>query len=221
MDPTLKLALATALFVGMHFVPSTPLRAALVRSIGEKPYRGLYSLVALATIVWMSIAYVQAPRELLWTPLRHLPSALMPFVFVLLATGYFRNPMLVGAEKLMSSDDPARGVIRITRHPLMWAVMLWAAVHVLARADLKSVIFFGGLLVLAAIGTVLMDLRKKANPDWARFAAVTSNIPFLAIAQGRNQIVWREIGWLRPSIGLAAFALVFWIHPWLFGARPY
>ncbi|MNC99817.1 NnrU protein [compost metagenome] len=81
--------------------------------------------------------------------------------------------------------------------------------------------FFGGLLLLAGLGTILMDARKKANPDFARFAAVTSNIPFLAIAQGRNHLSWREIGWLRPAIGLALYAALFGGHAWLFGARPY
>jgi uncharacterized membrane protein len=112
-------------------------------------------------------------------------------------------------------------MIRITRHPLMWGVMLWAGAHVLARGDSKSLIFFGGFLLLAGMGTLLIDRRKRSNPDWARFAAVTSNLPFLAIAQGRNRIVWREIGWLRPALGLAAFAALFVAHSWLFGARPY
>ena len=76
-------------------------------------------------------------------------------------------------------------------------------------------------LLLAGLGTILMDARKQSNQDWARFAAVTSNLPFAAIAQGRNRIVWREIGWLRPLIGLALFAAFFAGHVWLFGARPY
>ncbi len=83
------------------------------------------------------------------------------------------------------------------------------------------VIFFGGFLLLAGLGTILMDSRKQSNPDWARFAAVTSNIPFAAIAQGRNRSAWGEIGWLRPLIGLAMFAVFFAAHSWLFGARPY
>lgn len=59
-----------------------------------------------------------------------------------------------------------------------------------------------------------MDARKrKTNPAWPRFAAVTSNIPFVAIARGRNRIRWREIGWLRPAIGLAVFFLVLLVHP--------
>jgi uncharacterized membrane protein len=104
-------------------------------------------------------------------------------------------------------------MIRITRHPIMWGIMLWAAAHILARGDLKSLVFFGGFLVLAAVGTLSMDSRKRRNPDWPRFAAVTSHVPFVAIAQGRNRVVWREIGWLRPAIGLAAFLLVLVFHP--------
>ncbi len=128
---------------------------------------------------------------------------------------------MVGADRLLKSDEPARGMIRITRHPIMWALMLWSGAHVLARGDLKSIIFFGGFFILAALGTLLIDSRKESNPDWARFAAVTSNLPFAAIVQGRNRIVWREIGWLRPLAGVALFAAFFAAHGWLFGARPY
>jgi uncharacterized membrane protein len=215
------LVLATAVFLATHFITSTPLRPKLVTSIGEWPYRGVYSLVAFITLAWMIWAYAGAPREPLWTGMRHLPSAVMPFTFILLACGYWRNPTMVGADRLLKSEDPARGMIRITRHPIMWGIMLWAAAHILARGDLKSLIFFGGFLVLAALGTLLMDARKKANPDWPRFAAVTSHLPFVAIAQGRNRIVWSEIGWVRPLIGLALFFAFFFLHPWLFGARPY
>jgi uncharacterized membrane protein len=112
-------------------------------------------------------------------------------------------------------------MIRITRHPIMWAIMLWAAAHIFARGDLRALVFFGGFLLLAALGTILIDRRKHANPDFRRFKEVTSNVPFVAIAQGRTRIVWREIGWLRPAIGVAVFVLVFFLHPWISGgARP-
>jgi uncharacterized membrane protein len=221
VHPMTSLVAATALFLLTHFVPSTPLRGVLVRAMGEWPYRGLYSAVALVTLGWMIIAYRAAPYEPLWAGLRLVPIVVVPFAFVLIACGYWRNPTMVGADKLLKSDDPARGVIRITRHPLMWGIMLWAGAHVLARGDVKSVIFFGGFLLLAGLGTLLIDHRKKTNPDFARFAAVTSNLPFVAIAQGRNRIAWREIGWLRPLIGLAAFGVFLAAHAWLFGARPY
>lgn len=213
MTPTLMLALASAAFLATHFVSSTPLRAALVAKIGEWPYVGLYSAVAFLTLGWMAWAFAQAPREALFSGFREISFMLMPIAFVLLACGFGRNPTLVGADKLLRSEEPARGMIRVTRHPIMWGFMLWAAAHILARGDVKALIFFGTFLLVAGIGTLAMDARKRANPDWARFAAVTSHIPFAAIAQGRNRIVWREIGWLRPLIGLAAFFAVLSFHP--------
>jgi len=207
------LVAATLVFLATHFVTSTPLRPLLVNAIGEWPYRGAYSLVALVTLVWMGWAFANAPREPLWVGIREVPYLVMPLAFVLIACGYGRNPTMVGADKLLKSEDPARGIIRITRHPIMWGIMLWAASHILARGDLRSLIFFGGLLLVAALGTILMDARKRQNPDFARFAAVSSNVPFVAVAQGRNRIRWREIGWLRPAAGLAAFFLVLLFHP--------
>jgi len=208
-----NLVAATAVFLATHFVSSTPLRRKLAGAMGEWPYRAAYSLVALVTLGWMIWAYAAAPREALWAPLPRLAVVVMPFAFLLIACGYWRNPTMVGAERLLRSDDPARGIIRVTRHPIMWGLMLWAAVHILANGDLASLVFFGGFLALAAFGTLAMDARKRSNPDWPRFAAATSHVPFVALAQGRNRIVWREIGWLRPAIGLALFLAVFSVHP--------
>jgi uncharacterized membrane protein len=207
------LVLATAVFLATHFITSTPLRPALVSAMGEWPYRGAYSTIALITLVWMAWAYAGAPREQLWTGSREIPYVLMPLAFVLIACGYWRNPTMVGADKLLKSEDPARGIIRITRHPIMWGLMLWAAAHIVARGDLKSLVFFGGFLLLALVGTLSLDARKRANPDWGRFAAVTSHVPFVAIAQGRNRLDLHEIGWLRPAIGLAVFFAVLAFHP--------
>ena len=213
MTPTAMLVLATAAFLATHFVSSTPLRPAIVAAIGEWPYVGLYSAVAAATLGWMVWAYVGAPREPLLQGSREISLVLMPIAFVLLVCGFYRNPTIVGAAGLMRSDDPARGIIRVTRHPIMWGFMLWAAAHILAVPSLRALIFFGAMLLLAAIGTLFMDSRKRANPDWARFAGATSHVPFVAIAQKRNRLDWREIGWLRPAIGLAIYFGVLSFHP--------
>ncbi|MGH6886471.1 MAG: NnrU family protein [Geminicoccales bacterium] len=224
MDSTLYLILATLLFIGIHALPATPLRAAAVRAVGERAYQGLFSLASLAALVWMAVEYGRAPFEGLWSGLRLVPVAVTPIAFILLACGLLaRNPTLAGQSRAMKSADPARGMIRITRHPVMWGIMLWAGAHLLAIGSLQAVIFFGGLLLLAAAGTTLQDARKAAQlgEDWKRFAALTSNVPFVAIVQGRNRVVWREIGWWRPAAGLAAFAALLWQHAWLFGLRPY
>jgi uncharacterized membrane protein len=219
-----QLLLASAVFLVTHFAPSTPVRGALVRAMGQWPYTALYSVVAFITIGWMVWAYNRAPVEPLFAGLRILPAIVMPFALILLAGGLLaRNPTIVGMDPLLKNPEPARGMIRVTRHPIMWGFLLWALAHLLARGDLKAVVFFGTFALLAALGSVLMDWRKaKAlGEDWQRFAAVTSYVPFVAIAQGRNRFVAKEIGWRNPAIGLALYALLFWFHGALFGARPY
>ena len=224
MDPLSQLVAATVVFLATHWVPSTPLRAVLVKSIGERAYLGLYSLVAFATLGWMIHAYLKAPLEPLWPGLRHVPAATMPFAFILLVGGLLqKNPTAVGQSKLLGLEEPARGVLRVTRHPVMWAILLWAGAHLLARGDLKSLVFFGGFFVLAALGTRLIDARKAGEraEDWKRFAASTSNIPFVAIAQGRNRFRAGEIGLVKVAFALILYGGLLLAHPWLFGARPW
>jgi uncharacterized membrane protein len=218
------LALACLVFLATHFVSSTPLRTVAVDAIGEKAWLALYTVIAFATIGWMVWAYNRAPVEPLWAGWRLAPAVLMPFAFILIAGGLLtRNPTAVGQEKALKSPDAAKGVLRITRHPMMWGFMLWALAHILARGELKSTLFFGSFLVLAGLGAALIDARKakKLGEKWTRFVAVTSYFPFAAIAQGRNRLVWSEIGWRSPAIGLALYVLIFWLHPVAFGARPY
>jgi uncharacterized membrane protein len=219
-----QLALASLLFLVTHFVPSTPLRPPLVKLLGQWGYTAIYSIVSFICIGWMVWAYNHAPTEQMFAGIRILPAIVMPVALVLLAGGLFaRNPTIVGADKLLKSPEPARGMIRVTRHPIMWGFLLWALAHILARGDLKSLIFFGAFAVLAGLGTILMDRRKAQTlgEDWARFAAVTSNLPFVAILRGRNRFDLKEIGFRNPAIGLALFALFFWFHGALFGAPPY
>ncbi|HUK04395.1 MAG TPA: NnrU family protein [Burkholderiales bacterium] len=223
MDPYILYA-ATITFLATHFLSSTPLRPALARVLGEKGYLGLYTLVAFLALGWMIWAYKRAPTEVLWPGLRLAPAIAMPFAFVLLACGLFaRNPTAVGQARALESDEPARGMLRVTRHPMMWGFILWSASHILARGELKSLVFFGGFLVLAALGALLIDRRKEATlgEDWQRFAKATSYFPFLAIAQGRNRFDAKEIGWRNPAIGLALYAAFLGLHAWMFGARPY
>ncbi|MFZ1908290.1 MAG: NnrU family protein [Burkholderiales bacterium] len=224
MDPMLNLVVACAAFLALHVLPSTPLRAALVGRLGEGPYSGLFSLATLGAIVWMALAYRAAPLAFLWPGLRQLPSAVMPFSFILIACGVLTpNPTAVAAGKLLARPHPAQGIIRVTRHPVMWGIMLWAGAHILARGELKATVFFGSFLLLAAAGTRLQDMRKaKAHgEDWQRFAAITSNVPFVAIAQGRNRFAAGEIGLVRTAFGLLLYGGFLVSHAWLFGVRPY
>ena len=174
----------------------------------------------------MAWAYLSAPFLPLWQVpgVKLWPLAVMPFSLVLVAAGVMtKNPSAVGQAAALRDEDPARGILRVTRHPVMWGIALWAAVHLAARGDVASVVFFGGFVVMALAGTALIDARKADThgEEWARFAAVTSNVPFSAIVEGRNHLSAREIGVGRIVAGLAVYAVVVAIHPWLFGVRAY
>jgi uncharacterized membrane protein len=75
--------------------------------------------------------------------------------------------------------------------------------------------------LVALFGTLSLDPRKRTDPNWPRFAAATSHVPFFAVAQGRNHVAWREIGWAWPLVGLAIYALLRVLQSSFFGARPY
>ncbi len=226
--PLINLAVATAAFVCSHLLLSSARpRGALVARLGEGGFLGLYSLVALATLAWAILAYdAVSPGPFLWIPgpgLRHLPLLVMPLSLILVVGGVAtRNPSAVGMEAALQAEDPVRGVLRITRHPVQWGIMLWAAVHIVANGDGASVLFFGGFLALAALGSVHLDRRLAASHGqaWRHFATATSHLPFLAMARGHQRLVPRELA-VAVAGGLGAFVVLLALHPHLFGARPY
>jgi len=223
MNPISHLLLASGLFLATHFVSSTPLRAKLSGALGAA-YLAVYSTVAFATLGWMTWAYHRAPFFNLWysVELRWVPLVAMPFAFVLFVCGLAaRNPTMVGHERLLKAAEPARGILRVTRHPLMWAFALWAASHIVARGDSASVVFFGAFLVLALAGPWLIDRRKRAalGADWRHFAAVTSNVPFAAIAAGRNRFRPGEFAPWQLGVAVVLYAAFLVLHQALFGAH--
>jgi uncharacterized membrane protein len=219
-----NLLIAALFLVGTHLgIPSTQLRPQLVATIGEAAYRILYSLISVVAIAWLVHAWSAAPVRPLWVPgpgLRHLPLLVMPIAFLLLVCALSqRNPTALGQAPDPDSAEPARGIIRVTRHPMMWAVALWAVVHILANGDLASVLFFGAFAVLALAGSVLIDARhtEQRPPGWGVLLQRTSNVPFQAIFERRQRLVPAEIGLPRLAGALALYVALIWLHPWLFG----
>lgn len=218
------LALAMVAFVGGHFVVSSaPIRGPLVAWVGERTFAGLYSAVALALFIWSLYAYGAAPYVELWpTPdwARSLPVVVMPLATLLVIAGYGQpNPTAVMQTIPAAGRDPAPGILRVTRHPIMWGIGLWALTHIPANGDAASLILFGGLAALALGGTLAIDAKRRVRDPqgFARLAAVTSNIPFVAMLAGRTQLRYSDLGWWRPLVSaLAYFALVF-AHPFIAG----
>jgi len=215
-----SLIVSGIVFHGSHVVlSSTRLRGNLRDQLGERGYLALYSVVSLATFAWFITAYIHAPVLTLWRAppwAVFVPLAIMPLASILLIAGYSTpNPTSVGMERVAGDDDPAPGIMRVTRHPIMWAIGLWAISHLVPNGDLASVYFFGSLALLALGGTVLIDRKKRLalGSNWSRLAEVTSNIPFLALATGRTRLRPYEIGLLRVIAGLLLYAVLLLAHP--------
>jgi uncharacterized membrane protein len=223
-----SLIAASAFFLLIHFgVSGTRLRDVLVARMGPGPYQGIFALASIIGILWMIHAYGRAPTVELWGKLpgfRPLAFPLVFLAFLLLGIGLATpSPTQAGRESELSREtDIARGIVRITRHPFLWGVALWALVHLIVNGDLASLILFGSLFLLALGGTASIDAKRRRifGENWNRFAQATSNLPFAAILAGRNNLglAVSEIGIVRPVVAAAAFALIFVFHGRLFGA---
>lgn len=211
---------ACAYFLLIHFgVSGTRLRDTLTGKLGERPYRGLFSIASFIGIGWMIYAFRHAPLVPTWgLVLGFRPAAyvLVLIAFLFAAIGIMTpNPTQVGMESRLDPDK-ARGMVRITRHPFLWGVALWAATHLVLNGDVASLILFGTLLVLAIGGTAAIDAkrRRKFPGQWQKFEQATSSVPFAAIARGGNRLgpALTEIGIWRILAALALYAVAFYLH---------
>ena len=222
-----NLVAASVYFLLIHFgVSGTRLRDALVARIGEGPYRGLFSVASILGLIWVIYAYRHAPTVPLWqspSPLRPLAYAVVFVAFLLVVIGISTpSPTQAGGEaRLVAGADPLRGIVRITRHPFLWGVALWALVHVAMNGDLASLILFGTMLLLGVGGPFSIDAKRRRalGERWTHFAQATSNVPFGAVLAGRNSLyaALNEIGILRPVAAIILFALIFYFHGRFFG----
>ena len=222
-----NLVAAVVFFLGIHFgVSGTALRGRLVSLIGDRLFRGLFALASIAGLIWLIRAYSTAPYVRTWGRLIVLeplapPLMLIAALFVVIGVTT-PSPTTAGMESQLTRGVQARGMTRITRHPFLWGVALWAFVHFVINGDVAAALVFGSLLLLAVVGASSIDAKRRRayGESWEQFSRETSNVPFAAILQRRNHF-WpalREIGVARPLIAIAIFAALFLLHGRLFGA---
>jgi uncharacterized membrane protein len=185
--------LGLAVFIGGHaFVTFRPQRAAAVARMGEMPYKGVFSLVALVGIVLICIGFSQyreAGLIVLWHPpawTRHATVALMWPATICLVAAYVRGD-----------------IQRVLKHPFLVGVKLWALAHLIANGDLGGIILFGAILAWAVFDRI--TLKRRSDPG------------ALAIPNGgrRNDVIAVVVG------TLIYLGLGFWFHPYAIGLRVF
>jgi uncharacterized membrane protein len=216
---------AAAVFVLMHLLISgTRLRGVLVGGIGEPAYMGVFSLASLGVIVWLSIAYgaARGAGPVLWSApetARWAQAGVQLLALLFVVPGLLTpNPTSVKQEGAV--EKPVTGMLRVTRHPFLWGVVIWALGHLLLNGDAPSVILFGAMAVLGVFGTYSIDAKRRAalGSPYEAFMAQTANIPFAAVVQGRQPLRLLEIGWWRLALAVVVWAALLWGHGMIFGA---
>ena len=214
------LILLALAWVGVHIgIAGTAMRARFVAALGEKRFVLVYSVLSFVLIYFMVFAWRRSETVVLWSAppaLRWVLAALMLPAFILFMASHKRNPTSFGNKGL---GEEARGIQRVTRHPMLWSFGLWAVIHMVGNGDTAALVFFGAFAVTAFAGMPSIDAKLAARrPDaWPGFAASTSILPFGAIAAGRNHLALREIGLMPPLVGLLLWAALLHFHRSFFG----
>ena len=151
--------------------------------------------MSFATLGWMIFAWRAEDDSFLslwlwWiAPHRWWPvaSLLMLFASVLLVGSLVGNPAFPKAGASHRDIPPPKGVFAITRHPMNWSFMLWAAVHIVTAGDPRNLIVAGGILILAVAGSIGQDRKKERllGDTWRGWEARTSFVPFGAAFAGK------------------------------------
>lgn len=218
------LILASIIWLALHIgVAGTRLRQVVAKPLGDQGFRAVFSIASIASISFLVIAFNHAHKTALWSApdwLRWVLVALMAPATLLLVGSL--STISLNAVDAGTRRGPVRGILRVTRHPMMWSFGLWAFVHILAAGESAATIFFGTFLVTAFAGMPSIDRKaaRRAPEAWARFAAETSILPCGAIIEGRNQFKPSELGLLVPLASVLLWAAMLVFHQTVIGIAP-
>lgn len=159
-----SLLLAALFFAGIHLgVAGTRLRNRAVAALGTKGYQIAFSLASVAGLVWMASAYDHVPYLATWgTPEWWKPIAILamlPAVLLAVIGMATPNPTAVAQEGRLGRSP--QGIVRITRHPFLMGLAIWALVHLVANGDVASLVFFATWAIVALAGMPSIDAKRR------------------------------------------------------------
>ncbi len=184
----LILILGIVLFIGVHvFATLRGPRGALIDRYGLSAYKSAYSLVAGVGLLLI-----------IWGFSRYRAEGIVQIWDPPTWTRHLAMPLVWFAfVAIASRRAPASRIRGALRHPTLVAVKSWALAHLLANGDLGGMLLFGSLLAFAVYDRIAV--KRRGDPGAPRLDAFTRG-DAIALA-----------------VGTALFALVLYLHPYLFG----
>jgi len=149
------LVLGLVLFLGIHLVPvMSNVRTRLFGALGEKRYKGIFTIVSALGLVLIVIGYARAPSE---------PRLFNPYPAAVLIA-----PLtMIISFVLLAAANMRTHIRRTLRHPMLIGVGLWAAVHLVANGEARATLLFGAFLAYVIIdltSAVQRGATKKFTP---------------------------------------------------------
>jgi len=182
------LIIGLIVFLGAHtFTTLRGARAALLARLGEGAYKGLYSLLSAIGLVLIVWGYGRY-RAAGYVPVWDPPASFRWITLVL---------MWLSFVALAAAYSPLGKIKSALRHPMLVAVKVWALAHLLVNGDLGSIVLFGALLAWAVYDRIAV--KRRGDTGAPAVAAPTAGDAIALV------------------VGSAAYALMFWLHPLLFG----
>lgn len=152
----LWLIIGLVLFHGLHSIRivAPNWRDQRVASMGEGPWKGLYSIASIIALVVLIWGYSIARQDfiLVYFP----PTWGRPVAIVLMAFSFI---------SLMVFNLKAGVLKPILKHPMLVSIKLWAVAHLLVNGDLASVLLFGSFLIWAIVDRISVKRRNEPIPE--------------------------------------------------------
>ena len=147
------LILGVALFTLLHLVPfyAPTARASVIEKVGRGPYRGIFAVVALISVLLIVTGWRASEPGFVYAPPIwgvHATSLLVLFGFIL----------------FFSSRAPTN-IKRWVRHPQLTGLFLWALGHLIANGEDRSLVLFGGFAVWSVLAIVGANRR---DGEWQK-----------------------------------------------------
>ena len=213
---SLVMLLLLLLFAVIHS-GGAALRSQAEELIGARAWRLIFATASIPSAV-VVIGWFLAHRYdgvRLWN-LQGLPG-MVPLVWLGTAISFlFLYPATYNLLEIPAVLKPrvrlyAEGIIRISRHPQAVGQILWCMTHALWIGSSFMLVTCAGLIAhhLFAVWHGDRRLRARFGDAFEDLRSSTSVVPFLAVLDGRQTLVWQEF--LRPAqLGIAVAVAVFW-----------